>query len=74
MCAQGVYTPCPLYAGIDPPVDRETPVKILPCPKLRLLVVKIPNYQSLNFACDGDGLLLKCLYFMITKSRVEVRF
>ena len=29
-------TPCPLHAGIHPPVNRMTGVKTLPCPKLRL--------------------------------------
>ena len=32
---------CSLHAGIHPlPVDRQTPVKILPCPILRLGAVK----------------------------------
>ena len=30
----------------DPPVDRQTPVKTLPCPKLRLRAVK--NGHKLN--------------------------
>ena len=30
----------------NPPVDRQTPVKILPCPKLRLLAVTIVHAQQ----------------------------
>ena len=32
---------------IDPPVDRQTPVKTLPRPKLRLLAVKITFPQTI---------------------------
>ena len=30
----------------SPPVDRQTPVKILPCPKLRLRVLKINGLEQ----------------------------
>ena len=56
--SRGVYTPldteldtpCPIGCwDTPPPVDRHTLVKILPCPKLRLLVVKIKNVKI----CQG---------------------
>ena len=36
LCAEGVSV-----RETPPPVDRQTPVKLLPCPKLRLWVVNI---------------------------------
>ena len=34
------------WSQVLPPVDRHTPVNILPCPKLRLRAVKIKQYFS----------------------------
>ena len=38
-CCKHAGTPPAMHTGIAPPVDRHTPVNILPCPKLRLRAV-----------------------------------
>ena len=43
-CLFGGGGVCPGCLLQPPPVDRQMPVKILPCPKLRLQVVIIDKY------------------------------
>ena len=45
LCLGGGSLSRGVSVGGSPPVDRQTPVKILPYPKLRLGVVKIKRYQ-----------------------------
>ena len=50
--------PCPgggVPGQVHPPVDRQTPVNLLPCPKLRLRAVKMDLLYVLLSEFDGDS-------------------